>query len=149
MTGRLAPVAGVVALAGVVAAGAATRPGATASTPSPPATRPVTSVQLVCPGLDGSAGAPAQISAADVSGMLDPATAVPGHVTLTALREGNHGAAAAPVTLSLTPAAARTSSVRLPATVVTAAGPSAAHVVATQHALVADGPLRSLLSAPC
>jgi uncharacterized protein DUF5719 len=149
MSARVAPVVGAVALAAVVAAGTATRPGAARPGPTTAATRPVTSVRLVCPGLDGSAGAPVQITAADVSGLLDPAAASSGKVTFTALREGTNGAASAPVTLPLAPAAARTSSVRLPATVVSAVGVAAAHVVASQHALVPDGPLRSLLSAPC
>ena len=149
MSGRLAPAVGLVALAAIVAAGTATRPGQAHSPRAAVVTRPVTGVQLVCPGLDGSATGPVQLNVADVSGLLDPAADAPGSVTLTPLAEGKGAAAAASTTLSLAPAASRSSTSRLPATVVTASGSTAAHVVATQHALIPAGALRSLLSAPC
>jgi hypothetical protein len=105
-------------------------------------------VQLVCPGLDGSARAPVQISVVDVGRLLDPATARPVRVTLTPL---NVAAAGAVETASLSPApvATTTFSTRLPATVVTAVGPGAGGVVASQHLLVPDGTLRGLVSSPC
>jgi len=149
MSRGLAPAVGVVALVAIVAAGTATRPGQTPSPRAAAVTRPVTGVQLVCPGLDGSAAAPVQLSVADVSGLVAPPAAAPATVTLTPLAEGKGAAAAASTSLSLASAASRSSSSRLPATVVTASGSAAAHLVATQHALVPAGAMRSLLSAPC
>ena len=149
MSPRLAPALGLVAVATLVAAGTATRPGHV----SPSSTgavhdRPVTSTRLVCPGLDGSAAAPVQITVADLSRALDPAATTSGSVTLTTLtRQG--AAARPPATLTPAPAATTTVADHLSATVVTATGVVAGHVVASQHSLVPDGTLRGLLSAPC
>ena len=152
MSPRLATAVGVVALAAVVAAGSATRPATVSPGSAPTATRPVTKVQLVCPGLDGSGRAPVQISAVDTAKLLDPAGAMPVRVSVAPLHVRTSDGVAGPVaatTLSLGPSATLTFASRLPATVVTATGPGAGNVVASQHQLVSDGSLRGLVSAPC
>src|SRR4051812_11015878 len=108
MKGRVAAGIGIVALAAVVGAGAPTRPGAAPGGGGRwVAPRPVGRVQLVGPGLDGGAGAPAQISAADVSGLVGRAGSPPGDVTVTGLPGVGAGAGRAPepVTVSLAPSA--------------------------------------------
>ena len=85
MSGRLAPALGVAAVAALVAAGTATRPGATPPAASHGGASPVTSVRLVCPGVDGTAAAPVQLTVADLSHPLDPTGSPTPHVTLTTL----------------------------------------------------------------
>jgi hypothetical protein len=149
MSPRIATALGIAAVAAVVAAGTATRPAsAPADTAGPSATRPVNRVQLVCPGLDGSAGAPVQISAVDVGRLLDPATARPVRVTLSPLQVPAAGSVAT-ASLSPAPVVTTTFKTRLPATVLTAVGPGAGDLIASQHLLVPDGTLRGLVSAPC
>lgn len=148
----LATALGVAAVAGVVAAGTATRPAAVQTGAAVTGTRPVTRVQLVCPGLDGSPGAPVQISAVDTARLLGGGTAPPAQVSLAPLNMGTSDSASrsiAAASLELTPVATTTFVARLPATVVTAVGAGAANIVASQHDLVSDGMLRGLLSAPC
>jgi hypothetical protein len=153
MSPRLAVVAGVGALAAVVVAGTATRPAAQkAGAAASASSRPVTRVQLVCPGLDGSAQAPVQISAVDAGPLLAAGGAPSVRVTLTPLSVGPAAGPARPATataLSMDPASTTTFAARLTATVVTAVGAGAGNVVASQHQLVPDGPLRGLVSAPC
>lgn len=150
MSRRLAPLLGVAALAALVAAGTATRPGEASPTGSTGAgrDRPVTSTRLVCPGVDGSAAVPVQITVADLSTAMDPQAKASAPITLTTLtRQG--AAPRAPMTLTPAPAATTTVADHLSATVVTATGAAAGHLVASQHSLVSSGGLRGLLSAPC
>ena len=150
MSRRLAPALGVVAVAALVAAGTASRPGeeSTAGSTGTAHDRPVASTQLVCPGVDGSPTAPVQITVADLSRAMDPRAKASPPVTLTTLtRQG--GVERPPATLTPTPAATTTVAGHLDATVVTATGSAAGHLVASQHSLVPGGKLRGLLSAPC
>ena len=149
MSPRIATAVGVAAVAAVVAAGTATRPAtAPANVAGPSATRPVNRVQLVCPGLDGSAQAPVQISAVDAGRLLTPAKAPAVQVTLTPLQVIAAGTVTA-TALSPSPVATATFATRLPATVLTGVGPGAGDLVASQHLIVPDGTLRGLASAPC
>jgi len=152
MSPRIATLAGVAAIVAVIGAGSATRPPAHRTTSPAGSSRPVTQVQLVCPGLDGSPSAPVQITAVDTAKLLGTTTTPAVHVTLAPLHvrvlDGAAGSVDA-TSLSLDPAATLTFRARLPATVVTATGAGAGNVVASQHQLVTDGTLRGLVSSPC
>ena len=152
MRGRLATLAGVAAIAAVAVVGTATRPASVHAGSVAGGTRPVTKVQLVCPGLDGSGRAPVQLSVVDTATLLGKASAAPPRVSLAPLRVHTVGGPAGSLdarAVSPAPGATLTFASRLPATVVTAVGAGAGNVVASQHQLVADGVLRGLVSAPC
>jgi hypothetical protein len=152
MSGRLATLAGVAAIAAVAGVGTATRPATVHGGSVAGSSRPVTKIQLVCPGLDGSGQAPVQLSVVDTAKLLGTATPAQVRVSLAPLRvptsDGTTGSLDA-AALSLAPNVTLTFGSRLPATVITAAGPGAGNVVASQHQLVAEGVLRGLVSVPC
>src|SRR4051794_12489738 len=91
-SGPLAVGAAVVSIAGVVAVGAATDRAVGTGAPPRAGSAAVTDVQLVCPGLDGSAGAPLTVTVADMRSALGR-TAGPPTVAATPLTGGGASAA--------------------------------------------------------
>ena len=139
------PAAGVVLLAGVVAAGTVGRPEAVTARSARAASLPVTETGVVCPNITGSGTAPTVMTIASVSALLPGGTSRRATIRTTPLA----GDKARATSLASRPI------IRVRATkpgypvFVEATGRGAGAVVASQQRLIPHGTGRGLFSAPC
>ena len=139
------PAAGLVLLAGVVAAGTVERPDAVTAHAARAASLPVTDTAVVCPNVTGSTTAPTAMTIANVSALLPGGTSRRATIRTTPLSGVNARSTSLP-SRALT--RVNTTKPGYPL-FVEATGPGAGAVVASQQRLIPRGTGRGLFSAPC
>ncbi len=139
------PALAVVLLAALIAGATITRPDVASSRALRSSSRPVTTTDLVCPNVSGTAGSPSTYTVANVSAALPG-----GRARHVRLRSTPLSGAKAKTTTLPSRAVNRVQVTTTTAPLlIEADGPGAGAVVADQSRLIAGGVLRSLFSAPC
>ena len=139
------PAAAVVLLAGLVAAGTVTRPGAADEQAARSSSLPVTETAVVCPNVTGSDTAPTTMTIANVSGLLPGGTPRRASIRTTPLSGSKARTTSLP-----SRAVTRVNETKTGYPVlVEASGPGAGAVVADQQRLIPHGTGRGLFSTPC